>query len=79
MAKKSDDSFKSGNDCTFTKTDYLFLARCLDDDYQELIRKKGEIERRYLSLREEAKKRWYYMENGTTLDKFATMNDTLPF
>lgn len=57
MAKESNGSLKSVNDCTFTKTDYLFLARCLDDDYQELIRKKGEIERRYLSLREEAKKR----------------------
>jgi hypothetical protein len=57
MTKKSDGTLKSGDDCTFTKTDYLFLVRCLDDAYQELLRKKGEIERRYLSLRDEAKKR----------------------
>lgn len=45
------------NTCTFTKEDFLFLVKCLNEDYLAIKRKMEEIEDRYNSLKEEAKKR----------------------
>ena len=43
--------------CLFTKEDFLFLVKCLNEDYLELRKKMEEIENRYNSLKEEARKR----------------------
>ena len=45
------------NSCTFTKEDFLFLVKCLNEDYLELKKKMGEIEERYNHLKDEAEKR----------------------
>jgi len=43
--------------CTFTKEDFLFLVKCLNDDYVELKHKMENIEDIYNSLKNEAQKR----------------------
>jgi hypothetical protein len=45
------------NTCTFTKEDFLFLVKCLNEDYLELKKKMEEIEKRYNHLKDEAEKR----------------------
>ncbi len=67
------------NDCTFTKKDYLFLVKCLDKKYLDCGNQMDEIEMRFLSLKEEAKKRWYYTNSDTMLEAKADINNILPF
>lgn len=74
-----DKKIKETNDCTFTKTDFLFLVKCLNDDYVELTRKAWELEMRYLHLKEEAKKRWYYEHRECPLVARAELWEMLPF
>ena len=67
------------NDCSFTKKDYLFLVKCLNQKYLDYRNQMDEIEMRFLSLKEEAQKRWYYTNSETMLEVNANVNNILPF
>ena len=43
--------------CAFTKEDYLFLVKCLNEDYLDIKKKMKEIEDIYYNLKIEAQKR----------------------
>lgn len=66
-------------DCSFTKKDYLFLVKCLNQKYLDHRNQMDEIEMRFLSLKEEAEKRWYYTNSDTMLEAKANINNILPF
>lgn len=66
-------------DCSFTKKDYLFLVKCLNQKYLDHRNQMNEIEMRFLSLKEEAEKRWYYTNSDTMLEAKANINNILPF
>lgn len=68
------------NACAFTKEDYLFLVKCLNEDYLEFKRKMKEIEDIYYSLKTEAQKRWYYATSTCCLALAVSRKHTdLPF
>lgn len=68
------------NACAFTKEDYLFLVKCLNENYLEFKRKMKEIEDIYYSLKTEAQKRWYYATSTCCLALAVSRKHTeLPF
>lgn len=72
-------SKSESNGCSFTNKDYLFLVKCLNQKYLDHRKQMDEIEMRFLSLKEEAKKRWYYTNSDTMLEAKADINNILPF
>lgn len=65
--------------CSFTKEDYLFLVKCLNEDYLEIKKKMEEIEDRYYNLKIEAQKRWYYTSSTCCLALAVSRKPKLPF
>lgn len=67
------------SECLFTKEDFLFLVKCLNEDYLNIKKKMEEIENIYNSLEDEARKRWYFEYKPCALTIAARNNRTLPF
>jgi hypothetical protein len=75
--KKVDSSEKH---CFLSKKEFLFLVRCLNEDYVELKNKMWEIEDLYNHLKHEAEARWYYDSELCCLSLAASRKEIeLPF
>lgn len=79
MAKEIKWVDSSEKHCFLKKEDFLFLVKCLNEDYLNLKKKMEEIESIYDSLEDEARERWYFEYKPCALTIAARNNRTLPF